>query len=100
MEMSRSPESMPGDTRVRRSDRAIFREVDDGTGLVLHLDTADYFGLNAVGRLVWEQIGDGTEWHSLLDQVRARIEVAPESLEDDVTEFVRQLHERGLIELQ
>ena len=84
---------------IRRSDRAIFRNVEDGSGLVLHLDTADYFGLNQVGSAVWNLLGEGIRWPALIEGMQAEFADPPASLEQDVADFLQQLHERRLIEL-
>jgi hypothetical protein len=84
---------------IKRSERAIFRAVDDGSGLVLHLDTADYFGLNQVGGVIWDLLGDGTSWEALIGDMKTRFEDPPPSLEQDTAAFLQELHSRDLVEL-
>jgi len=50
--------------------QVLFTEIDDGTGVLLHLDTKFYFTLNATGVVVWkalaEPVGD-------IDAIAARL---------------------------
>ena len=87
-------------TTIARSDRAIFRTVDDGSGLVLHLDTADYYGLNQVGSLIWDLLGEGTTWESLIGDLKDSFDEPPATLESDAADFLKELHDRQLVVLR
>lgn len=82
--------------RIRRNPRVEHRTLAGGEGVLLHLDTAAYHGLNATGELIWDSIGSGTTFGELVLSVR-RLDDAPFELEGDVAAFVAALAERGLI---
>jgi Coenzyme PQQ synthesis protein D (PqqD) len=86
-------------TTVRRSPRATFRRLDDGSAVVLHLDTAQYHGVNEVGAVIWELTEPAPSFEALVAAVGERVEDPPADLEADVEEFVYALKERGLIDL-
>ena len=89
---------MKPDQFVGHSPRAVFRELaDDVGGVLLHLDSGAYHGLNATGTLIWNLIGDGSTLGDLLSGLRSRIADAPADLEGDVEDFVQDLVERGLL---
>jgi Coenzyme PQQ synthesis protein D (PqqD) len=90
-------EAMGSDVKIRRSDRAVFRELADGTGVLLHLDTTAYHGVNRIGVLIWSLIDEGTTLSRLTDDVRSRVMDPPPEIDDDVEEFVRDLSSRDLI---
>lgn len=91
---------MEASRRIRRSDRAVFRELtEDEGGVLLHLDSGAYHGLNAMGTLIWGLIGDGTELRELVEEVRTRLSDPPAGLEADVTAFIEDLSERDLLSL-
>ena len=94
---------MPIDSRalVRRNSRVVYRPLGGEEGaVVLHLDTAAYFGLNEVGSLIWSLVGDdGASVAQLRDGVRAEVDSPPPSLDDDVDRFVGDLVERDLLQL-
>ena len=75
----------------------MFRELVDGTGVVLNLDTAGYHGLNRLGALIWTLLGSGTSFGHLVNEVRSRVLEAPPNLEDDIAEFLDGLQERDLV---
>jgi hypothetical protein len=65
--------------------------------VVLHLDTAQYHGLNEVGAAIWD-LADGRTFEEIVRGLHEQLEDAPANLEDDVTEFLEALHERELVE--
>ncbi|MGZ5384120.1 MAG: PqqD family protein [Acidimicrobiia bacterium] len=91
---------MESSQTIRRNDRVVFRELagDEG-GVLLHLDSGAYHGLNAIGTVIWDLIGDGSSFGTLVDAVRARLTDAPDALEADVTAFIEDLVERDLLRL-
>jgi len=88
---------MESQTLIRRSNRAVFRELVDGTGVVLNLDTAAYHGLNRLGTLIWTLLGAETSFGQLVSEVRNRLLKAPPNLDDDVAGFLDGLQERDLV---
>jgi hypothetical protein len=83
---------------IRRNPRSTFRELAEGSGgVLLHLDTAAYHGLNEVGVVIWSLIQPGITFGELVDRLRSKIPDAPASLDDDVAEFLDALRQRNLI---
>ncbi len=67
--------------------------------VILHLGSGTYFGLDAVGTLVWEAMAGGQTATpaSLCAHVRASFSDAPDTVEADVTAFLQQLVAHDLI---
>jgi hypothetical protein len=87
-----------GDTRIERNARAVYRPLaDDAGGLLLHLDSGAYHGLNAVGGVVWELLAEGATFSAVVQGVRARFSDAPPALDDDVRHFLDALAARELV---
>jgi hypothetical protein len=63
----------------------------------LHLDTAQYHGLNEVGAAIWE-LADGRTLEEIVRGLRDEIDEPPDRLDEDVIEFLEALHERELVE--
>jgi hypothetical protein len=83
---------------IRRSDRAVHRELaDNAGGVILHLDSSAYYSLNSVGLMIWELLADGPTLAQLVERLRAQIPDAPPELEDDVREFLDELRQRELV---
>jgi len=86
----------PG-TSVRRSPRASFRRLENGSAVVLHLDTAQYHGLNEVGAAIWD-LADGRSFEEIVEGLREKLDDPPPGLENEVREFLEALRGRELIE--
>lgn len=85
---------------IRRNDRTAFRELTENEGgVLLHLDSGAYHGLNAMGTLIWNLIGEGTKLGDLVAAVRTELADAPADLPADVEAFVDDLVERDLLAL-
>jgi hypothetical protein len=87
------------ETSVRRSTRASFRRLENGSAVVLHLDTAQYHGLNEVGAAIWD-LADGRSFREIVEGLRDKIDDPPEHLDDEVAEFLEALHDRELVEYE
>ncbi|HEY5578440.1 MAG TPA: PqqD family protein [Acidimicrobiia bacterium] len=85
------------DSTVKQGNRAVYRDLREG-GVVLHLDTAAYYRVNATGRLLWSLL-EGRTVGEIVDEFRGRFDDPPADVEDDVLEFLGSLQERRLIEV-
>jgi predicted metal-dependent hydrolase len=89
------------ESRVRQSPDVVARELSPAEGgVLLHVETAQYHGLNPVGLLIWELIDGERTVTEVVEAVRARLEEAPPQLEDEVLSFLNDVHERGLVVLE
>lgn len=86
---------LPDDV-VRPADQVVYRDLDEG-GVLLHLGSGQYHGLNPMGSLTWGLIDGRRTVAEVLAAVRARAPRAPERLEDDVQGFLAGMRDRGLI---
>lgn len=86
-----------GNPVIRANERAVFRELADGSAVILHLDTAAYHGVNQMGTAIWSLLQAGPTFNELVAELRSRITDAPPELEDDVAEFIQALARRDLI---
>jgi hypothetical protein len=84
-------------TVLRRNDRVEYRSLGDGEGgVLLHLDTAAYHGVNEVGALVWNLL-DGITFGALLNELKTRLEQLPDTFEQEIAQFLGELAERDLV---
>ena len=83
---------------LRHSSDVVYRDLAEGSGgVLLHLESADYLRMNAIGAQVWNAIDGTRDEESVVAAVRAELPDAPPRLEDDVRQFVAVLRERGLV---
>lgn len=87
-------------TVIRPSDRAVYRKLAAGEGgVVLHLDSAAYHGLNEMGTVIWSRLEQGpAHVAALIEDLRGRLADAPAGWEQDVVDFLESLALRGLID--
>jgi hypothetical protein len=85
--------------RVHQNGRAVYRELASGGGVLLHLDTAAYYSVNAVGALIWSLI-DGGPVEDIADRLAKELRDPPPDLVDDVEAFVDALGARDLVVLE
>ncbi len=94
------PSPIQPEMTIRPSPRATYRKLADGSGgVLLHLDTAAYHGLNEVGALVWSIIEPGVTFEVLMGRLEGEFEEAPATLREEIEEFLRSLEERGLVRI-
>ena len=84
---------------LTRNPRVAYRELNDGSAVLLHLDSGAYHGLNDVGALVWGALEDQATVDGVIESIRGRFEGAPPSLASDVRSFIEGLVTRGLVKV-
>ena len=87
---------MNPDTRLSIPPQVMSRLVGDET-VLLDLESGIYFGLDGVGKRIWESIGEGLTLGEITAIVVSEYEVAEATAQADVIEFARDLLERGLL---
>lgn len=87
------------DTRIRLvpSPKAVHRQLADGSGVILDLDTGEYFGLNATGAAIWRLLDGHHDEAEVVDELRRLVDDPPPDLHRHVRDFVSQLQSRNLV---
>jgi hypothetical protein len=88
-------------TTVRRA-RDVTYEVVNGRAMLVDPSGAELITLNPVGTLVWEALTDERRLtvDVLIDRIRPQLSgVTREQLAQDLSQFVQELAESGLVEL-
>jgi hypothetical protein len=88
-------------TTVRRKPDVVFRALQEGEGgVLLHLLSGEYHGLNQLGCVVWGLIENDRTFADLIGAVRSEVDDPPDSVEQDVSSFLEGLRDRDLVELE
>ena len=85
------------ETQLIVPPQVMSRQVDDET-VLLDLKSGTYFGLDGVGKLIWEGVEGGSSLRETVKAIVSEYEVDPNRAETDVLEFADELVERGLLE--
>lgn len=64
---------------------------------ILNVENGVYYGLNEVGRWVWEQLQEPVDLETLRDRMTAEYEVDAETAEQDLRALLEQLVKESLI---
>ena len=75
------------------------RKVDDET-VLLDLKSGMYFGLDGVGKRIWESVSDGNNLAQTAAIIASEYDVESERAQTDVITFASELMERGLLEVK
>lgn len=59
--------------RIEKSSPTVFTQLDDGTGVLLNVETLSYYGLNRTGVALWREI-EADKSFTIDDLVRATCE--------------------------
>ena len=77
-------------------ENVVFRNLA-GEGLLVHLGSGTYFGLNQVGTRIWELITDGNTIDSIVRKLLTEFDINEDRLRRDVSDLVDQLLGKGLL---
>ena len=72
------------------------RLVDDET-VILDLESGMYFGLDGVGKRIWESVAEGKTLRDIAATISSEFEVEEGQALDDIFQFTADLVERGLL---
>lgn len=81
----------------RRNPDLIGAAIDDEL-VMMSVEHGQYYGLGGVGPRVWELIEQPQTMAQLVDQILEEFEVEREVCEKDLTEFIAQMEQLGLVE--
>jgi hypothetical protein len=87
------------DTVVEASRDHLASDLPDET-IILHLPRSTYFGVDGVGRDVWELIRQPTSVRDVRNALVQRYDAAADVIEKDLFAFLEELHENELITVQ
>jgi hypothetical protein len=83
-------------SRLSVPPQVMSRPVGDET-VLLDLASGMYFGLDGVGKRIWDFVSDGKSLAETADAIVAEYEVGEEQARNDVVDFAQRLVERGLL---
>ena len=88
---------MPAHRFIRVSPGTLHRELQ-GEGVLLQLDTGEYFGLDPVGERIWSLIAEHGDLETVLAQLLDEFDVDADTLTRDVDALVAELITHKLVE--
>ena len=89
----------PRDKRVSVAPDVLMRELE-GEAVLLNLDSETYFGLDEIGTTMWTTLATSATLESAYCALLEIYDADPERLRADLLDFVGQLAEAGLVDVQ
>jgi len=90
--------AITSESKVRQNPQVVARELSAGEGgVLLHLESAQYHGVNPVGLLIWELLDGQRTVREIVAAVREQVIDPPPQLDNDVMQFLKDVHERDLV---
>jgi hypothetical protein len=84
-------------TVLRKNPQVVYRALAGEGGVLLHLESGAYHGLNEVGTLIWGLLDEERTLDELVTELRERLLDPPEDLRGEVERFLADLRERDLL---
>lgn len=85
--------------RVEKSSHTVFTPLDDGTGVLLNVDTLLYYNLNRTAAAIWKEIeaNSALELNDLVPALCQRFEVDSDEARREIAAFVEKLEELKIL---
>jgi len=80
---------------IQRAD--MLTAVVGGDLIMMSLETGQYHSLTGVGSHIWELLAEPTTEEAIISQLQAKYDVSPDVCASEVTAFLADLRERGLV---
>jgi hypothetical protein len=90
---------IPFSSRLSVSVDLMVRQIGD-EAVLLNLKTEQYLGLDTASNRFWQALTAGGTVQTAFDSLLAEFDVEPNRLRMDLEEFVQQLLQFGLVEVQ
>lgn len=82
--------------RVNVPGHVLIRHMD-GESVLLNLDSERYFGLDAMGTRMWEQLTTAPSIDAAFALLLEEFDVEPETLREHLSDLLKRLVENGLL---
>ena len=78
-------------------EHIVASHLEDGDGVLVDLNTRQYYQLNESAMLIWSAIESGSSSSQIVDQIMATYEVSNERAIASVETLLKQLQKRKLV---
>ena len=86
---------------IEKLPAAVFTSLDDGTGVLLNLDTLVYYSLNLTGAAIWRRIQDekSVPFDDLVRKICDTYDVTEADARRHLGEFIERLERFSMISI-
>jgi len=92
-------EQKVADKKYKGREDVVFTDLDDGSAVLLHLESKYYYSLNDTGSFLWKLMeqNEGTTEEEMIKELCDTFDVDEDKAKEDVEDFIHNLSEEGLI---
>ncbi|MDZ7817300.1 MAG: lasso peptide biosynthesis PqqD family chaperone [Aliarcobacter sp.] len=83
---------------IKRNNDLLSSEMDDEL-VMMNLESNNYYGLNKIGKDIWEILEENQTLESLCNKLIEKYDVSFEECKNDITPFLEKLKESNIIEI-
>lgn len=77
--------------------KVIYADLDPKEGVVLHLDTKNYYRLNETGQVIWRALQERVSPETIAQKLTEQFEVAYDEALNDVRSMIHDLGQERLL---
>nr|WP_321487016.1 PqqD family peptide modification chaperone [uncultured Draconibacterium sp.] len=81
-----------------RNQQIIDGELDNNQ-VMMHIEKGKYFGLNPVGKRIWELINEPKTFSEITDQLLTEFDVEEDVCKQEVEEFLKKAKDADLVKI-
>ena len=86
-------------TRLRRKPGLVAADVADDA-ILLDIDSGCFFQLNRTGAKIWALVAEPRDFGAVCERMAGSFRIDPDTCRREVGEFVTELLERGVLEVE
>lgn len=98
--MPADPKPLTNSSVVVRNDDLLATDLTPSETVVLDIEGGTYFGVDNVGRLIWDLLASPQPTSEIIAEVCNRYDVEADQAEADVHEFIDSLITSGLVSIR
>ncbi len=91
--------SVSTESIVHQVEEIVASDIDDEK-VMMSVEKGRYYSLDRVGSRVWDLIQEPVMVSDLIDTLLGRYDVDRETCEEDVLEFLEELHDEGILQVR
>jgi hypothetical protein len=86
---------------VEKSSTTVYTPLDDGTGVLLNVETLFYFSLNRTGAALWQELeaNNSSTVDDLTRVLCERFDVDKDAARPEIDDFVKQLERLKIVRI-
>jgi hypothetical protein len=84
-------------SKIKPSPQAIYTQLSEDEGVLLHMDTKRYYTLNETGSVIWNHLGKGFSLSEIAEKLQQEYEVEIQQAQNSVVRLAQELQQEKLV---